>query len=147
MLDQPRNGFPAGTKVLPSSVFGGYGVAAAVDGIEDRAKLPWSQAAWASAEVGETEWLEIRLPQPRGGGTLTIKWQPAHASRAFVVQTRSSLTSPWRDAKRTDENRDEVCATVLPDEPYESLRIVQHAGGGSALRPNLMWIVQVRLAP
>ena len=145
-LAQSRNGFPAGTKVLPSSVFPGYGVAAVVDGVEDRAKLDWSKAAWASAEVGEGESLEIRLPQPHRGGTLRIDWQDDHASRAFIVQTRASNASPWQDVRKFDDNRDDVCDIALP-KPFETVRILQTAGGGSALRPNLMWISQVRLIP
>ena len=147
-LDAPRNGFPAGTKATPSSVFPGYGVAAVVDGVEDRAKLDWSKAAWASAETGEAEWLEIRLPQARRRGTLQIDWQDSHASRAFIVQTRSSSASPWRDVRKFHDNEGDVCDIVLPNEPYEIIRILQPAaGGGSAARPNLMWISQVRLIP
>jgi len=146
-LDQARNGFPAGTIVTPSSLFPGYGVAAVVDGIEDRANLDWSKSAWASAEVGEPESLEIRLPQPRRGGTLKINWQTNHASRAFTIQTRASNTSPWQDAQKFSDNRDDVCDVALPGEPYDSIRITQPAGGGSKLRPNLMWIEQVRLLP
>jgi hypothetical protein len=146
-LDEPRNGFPAGTKALPSSLFPGYGVAAVVDGIEDRAKLHWSVAAWASAEAGETEFLEFRLPQPRRGGTLRIDWQPNHASRVFAVETRSSKSSPWLVVQKFDDNRDEVREIVLPDESYEHIRIRQAPGGGSKLRPNLMWVAQVRLLP
>ena len=146
-LDPARNGFPAGTKLLPSSLFPGYGIAAVVDGVEDRSKLDWPVSAWASAEVGETESLEIRLSQARRGGTLQIDWQDNHASRAFVVQTRSSKASPWQDVRKFDDNHDDVCAIALPDEPYENIRILQAAGGGSKPRPNLMWISQVRLIP
>jgi hypothetical protein len=146
-LDQTRNGFPAGTKILPSSLFPGYGVAAIVDGVEDRSKLHWTVSAWASAEVGEDESLEIRLPQARRGGTLQIDFNDSHASRAFVLQTRASKDSPWQDVRKFDDNRDDIRNTTLPSEPYEAIRVLQHPGGGSALRPNLIWISQLRLIP
>jgi hypothetical protein len=136
-------------------VFAGYEVAPILDGIVERGKLDWSKAAWASAESDETHSLEIRLPQPRRGGMLKINWQDGHASRAFVVQTFSSTAATatsesggaWRDVKRFAENRDAGCEVALPNEAYDAVRVIQSAGGGSALRPNLMWISQVRLLP
>jgi hypothetical protein len=146
-LDKARNGFDAGTQVLPSSCFSGYTVGPIVDGIAERAKLDWSQAAWASAEDGESPWLEVRLPAAKRGGALRIEWEPSHASRDFAVQTKVSDSSEWRDAVRVTDNRDAVVSVTLPTEPYRFIRIQQDANGGGGDRPGLMWVQQIKWVP
>lgn len=145
-LDAARNGFPAGTKIIPSSCFGGYTADPLVDGIEDRSKLDWSRAAWASAETDEPQWLEIRLPEARTGGTLKIDWQSHRASRAFVVQAKGSSDGAWMDVARVTGNDDGSNAIALPAEKYSVIRIAQEPGQGSSERPNLMWIAQIKIS-
>ena len=149
MLEAPRNGFPAGTQVLPSGCFGGYAVAPVVDGLEDRTGSDWSKVAWASAEDGEPAFLEIRLPQPVTGGSLRIEWQARAASRRFAVQVRpEAAKGAWSAVKSFQDNHDETTVVALPPgERYQALRIFQDPGGGSADRPNLMWIARVKLLP
>ena len=48
-------------------------MAAVVDGIKDRHAIPWSKAAWASAEEpGIGQQLELLFPHPIDGGHLRI---------------------------------------------------------------------------
>jgi uncharacterized protein (TIGR01370 family) len=143
-LDTPRNGFPAGTVVMPSGCFGGYSVAPIVDGVEDRSKLQWSQVSWASAEDGEPAWVEIRLPEPRAGGELFIEWENGHSSRAFDVQVKESANGLWRDVRKVTHNRTRQCTIELP-EKYRVVRINQQPGDGSDKRPDLMWISRIKL--
>jgi len=143
-LDSLRNGFPAGTVVVPSGCFGGYTVAPIVDGIDDRSKLHWSQSCWASAEDGEPAWLEIRLREPRDGGELLIVWENGHASRAFDVRAKELSDSAWREVKRTTDNTASQCTIALPGK-YQFIRITQQPGGGSGKRPDLMWVSQLKL--
>jgi hypothetical protein len=145
-LDASRNGFPAGTKIVPSSCFGGYTVAPVVDGIADRESLDWSRAAWASAEDGEPQWIEIHFPEPRSRGRLRIDWQSGHASRTFGVQTKASDDGTWADVMRVRDNRDASNFVSLPANPLTVIRIVQEPGGGSVERPNLMWVAQVSIS-
>jgi hypothetical protein len=130
--------------VMPSGCFGGYSVAPVVDGIDDRAKLHWSQSCWASAEDGEPAWLEIRLPEPCAGGELVVVWENGHASRAFDVQIKESPDADWRDVKRISSNRARLSAIALPQK-YQLIRITQQPGAGSEKRPDLMWISQIKL--
>jgi hypothetical protein len=144
-LDSPRNGFPAGTRVIPSGCFLGYAVAPIVDGLDDRAGFDWSKVAWASAEEqGEPAWVELQLPEARVGGRLGIEWEKGHASRDFDVETRSAPNGQWSRVARVRDNREPTCTINLPREPYRYIRIHQPPGGGSKARPNLMWIARVR---
>jgi hypothetical protein len=143
-LDNSRNGFPAGTKVLPSGCFGGYSVAPVLDGREDRAGVDWSKTAWASAEDGAPAWVEFQLPKPMRQGKLEIEWETGHASRAFAVQTKATDDN-WSVVMRLEKNNDQVSFVSLPDREFISIRIYQESGGGSEKRPNLMWISRVRL--
>ncbi len=146
-LTEERNGFPAGTRLLPSSCFGGYSVEPVVDGVADRASLHWSKNAWASAELDEAHHLEIRLPTPRQGGTLQIDWALDNGqyfpSRQFAIEVRQG--DDWRTVRTFADHTQNVTECPLPAEPYSAIRITQPIGGGSAARAELMWIAQVKL--
>jgi hypothetical protein len=146
-LDSERNGFPAGTTVVPSGCSLGYTVAPLVDGVADHTNVDWSRAAWASAEDGKPGWVEVRLPQPRRGGTLRVDWQPDHGPRAFVVETRASKDDEWKTISRAADNEKAASASPLPNESYQFIRVTQQPGGGSAARPDLMWISHLSLLP
>ena len=149
-LDAPRNGFPAGTVVEPSSCFMGYSAAAVVDGIKDRAKLPWSKANWASDEPEQTEQsLLIKLGAPVSGGTVRItfakdggQWYPSHKMR---IEVRGQGASSWQLLQRLADNRANVLEIALPTGATDAIRITQEPGGGSDARPNLMWVGQVEI--
>jgi hypothetical protein len=146
-LDSPRNGFPAGTQVVPSGAFGGYSVAPIVDGLEDRSKLDWSKVAWASAEDGEPAWLEIRFPKETTGGSLVVEWETGHASRAFSVQTNNAPDGQWSTVCDNSPNRDQTSVIALPPKEYRFIRIIQQPGGGSENRPDLMWVSRLKFKP
>ena len=149
-LDTARDGFAAGTDVTPSSTFMGYQVATVVDGIADRSKLDWSKQAWASAEQPDTEQsLLFELPRPIQAAALKITFatdngQP-HASRNFSVMVRADARSPWQTVAAPTGQEELVFSCPLPAVPVQQIRIVQAPGGGSASRPDLMWVQQVQL--
>jgi hypothetical protein len=144
-LTQEANGFPAGTVVVPSGCYGGYGVAAVVDGIADRESLYWSKAAWASAEDGEEAWIEFRFPRPLASGKLRIQWAldggKLYASTRYRVEVLQA--DAWILVERVQANSEAATDHVLPDRPYDAIRILQTPSGGSTQRPNLMWIAQI----
>ncbi len=148
-LDQPTNGFPSQTVVLPSGCYSGYKVNAVVDGIRDRTKLHWADAAWASSEDGDEAWLEFQFPQPLTNGDLVIHWAVdsgrIHASKEFEVQVLQG--SSWKTIDQIKENTEAVTVHALPGTGFDALRIRQAPGGGSIQRPNLMWIAQVERRP
>lgn len=151
-MDADRNGFVAGTIVQPSSCYLGYSPAAVVDGKHDRTGMTWSKAAWASAEEpGETQQLLLIFPRPITGGSLKItfafdngQWHP---SRNFRVEVSSGNDGDWKTIAHPTDQHEGTFTCVLPDQPFQALRIVQEPGGGSADRPNLMWIGQVERIP
>lgn len=149
VLAEAANGFPAGTRLMPSSCYAGYTVAPLVDGIEDRADLHWSRAAWASSdEVDGDTWLQITLPEPRRGGELIITWATdsgiTHVSQDYRVQTRSG-GGDWQTIGSASRTTDDTSTHTLPDEAFTELRLIQPRDGGAAERPGLMWIAQLEL--
>jgi hypothetical protein len=145
-LSKEQNGFPAGTRIQPSSCFLGYSVAAIVDGIKDRRSLIWTRAAWASAEEpGSSQQLEFTFPNSISGGALLItfafdngQWR---TSRQLRCEVKPADTSVWISVPVTIDQKTATCS--LPATPFHQLRIVQDAGQGSSDRPDLMWIAQV----
>jgi hypothetical protein len=150
-LDAARNGFPAGTIVRPDSCYLGYTAAAVVDGIQDRSKLHWTKAAWASEEDPATpHGLAFILGQRvSGGGKLRVtfafdnkQWFP---SRKFAVEVQDRADGPWQLIYRADDNRNHTVDLPLPAKPIAAIRITQDANGASESRPALMWVQQVEL--
>jgi hypothetical protein len=148
-LGEAMNGFPKGSRILPSGCYGGYTVAPVVDGVADRATLAWDQAAWASAEDGEAAWLCVEFPSPLTGGRLEITFAldagQRYASRRFAVQVRRQ--GQWHDVRAFTDNVAAQVTVALPQESYDAVRVTQPADGGHALRPNLLWIAQVTRVP
>jgi hypothetical protein len=149
-MDSARDGFPAGTTVTPSSSFMSYNVATVVDGIADRSHLDWMKKSWASAEQADTEQsLDFALPQPTKVSALQITFATdngqEHPSRNFSVLVRSDDHSDWTTVAAPTDQHNLVFRCPLPTTPIQQIRIVQHPGGGSEGRPDLMWVEQVQL--
>ena len=144
-LTQPANGFPAQTVLKPSGCYGGYKVAPLVDGVHDRESLYWADAAWASAEDGRDAWIELSFPQPIASGALRLQWAVdngrLHASQNFRVEVRRG--DKWTVVDQVAGNTKGITEHKLPDAPFDAVRVLQPAGGGSPQRPDLMWLAQV----
>lgn len=149
VLATPTNGFPVNTRITPSSCFAGYAVASLVDGVADRAELPWNRSAWASSESNEGAWLEVGFPVAEKGGALRITWATdagtVHRAEDFRVETRVG-DAAWVRAGLPSEADESTTTVPLGSEPFKDLRIVMPAGGGSAVRPDLLWIAQLHYA-
>ena len=146
VLATPTNGWPVNTRITPSSCFAGYSVAPVVDGIDDRSELPWNRAAWASSESDEGAWLLASLPSPETGGRLKICWATdsgaVHRARDFRVEARLG-EGPWRPLTPAPGPDDATTLVPLGAEPHDEIRIVMPPGGGSATRPDLLWIARL----
>ena len=149
-LDTQRNGFPAGTRVTPSSNYSDYTVAAVVDGVADKAALGWRDRAWASAESRAEHSLEFALPAVEATG-LTIDWARDNGrtfpARSFRVEVRPAGpdANAWTRVAQVKDNTSERSVITFDQAVITGLRIVQSAAGGAADRPNLMWVQQVSL--
>lgn len=145
-LPKDQNGFPSGTKLIPSGCFAGYTIAPIVDGVMDRSKLPWSKAAWASMEDGEPAWIELQLSQPHTGGMLRVYFHDeAGPSRAYRIDVMSVGANEWTTVEAVKNNTQRDRAHALPAKPFKAIRLWQGPGGGSTNRPDLMWIAQIVL--
>jgi hypothetical protein len=147
MLPADANGFPKGTRLRPSGCFAGYTTAPLVDGVMDRSGLPWAKAAWASDEGEDDAWLEILLPTPRKGGKLHLYFHDdAGPSRDYELLVRFVGENDWTSVAKIRGNAERNRADLLSnDREYTAIRVLQHAGGGSVDRPNLLWLAQVVL--
>ena len=154
VLKDDRNGMPAGTKLLSTPCFTDYSLAPVVDGIKDRKYLRWNLNSWASTENTSPHGIEIQLAKPMQGGNLQTTWAFDvyntagglwFISRAYRIQVKAKAEDPWQTAADVKDNQSKVSVHPLPKEPFRFVRIVQAAGGGSASRPNIMWISQIEM--
>lgn len=150
-LDTARNGFPAGTRVTPSSNYADYTVAAVVDGVADKSSLGWRDRAWASTESRGEHSLEFTLPTPAAATGVTIDWArdngTAFPARTFRVEVRPAgpQATAWTKVAQVKDNTVERSLITFDPATITALRIVQSAQGGASTRPNLMWVQQVSL--
>lgn len=144
-LPADANGFPKGTRLRPSGCFAGYTTEPLVDGKLDRSGMPWAKAAWASDEGSDDNWLEILLPAARKGGKLHLYFHDESGpSRDYQVDVKYAGENQWTTVKKVSGNTARNIVHPLPTaREFTAIRVLQHAGGGSVGRPNLLWLAQV----
>jgi hypothetical protein len=150
VLKDEANGFPKGTKILPSSTYADYSLAPLTDGIKDRSKLDWRSDAWASAEKEGPHYLEFQIPEPLEVNRLVLDWASDHGEafpgRRFSVDVRpEGDDGEWKRVWSTKNNLQKHCEIALPSEKIKAMRITQESGGGSSARPDIMWVEQVQI--
>ena len=150
-LAEAANGFPSGTRVMPSSSYPDYEVKAVVDGVEDKGSLGWRQRAWASREEDEEHWLEFMLPRPVRVNGLTISWArdngTLYATQDFRVEVKPlDGSDEWVCVSTVSGNREPRNRVQFAPMDVSALRVVQDGGEGSPLRPDLMWVEKVVLS-
>jgi len=150
VTEKPTNGFPSGTRILPSSIYGDYAVTPVVDGLKDKKALGWRDRAWASTERPDPHWLEFKFPKPQPISELKVVWATDNGesfpSRNFSVQVQStSSKDEWKTVWSTNANLSKTVLASFPQMEAERVRIQQESEGGSTGRPNLMWVEQVEL--
>lgn len=147
----PVNGFPTGTRIVPSSIYADYEVAPVVDGQKDKASLSWRNRAWASAEKLDEHWLEFQLPKSQPVSGLKVVWATdngeAFPSRNFSVQVLPAAkdATEWKTVWSTNSNTSKTILASFQPTDAQRIRIAQQSEGGSSARPNLMWIEQVEM--
>lgn len=145
------NGFPAGTRIVPSSIYADYEVAPVVDGQKDKSSLSWRNRAWASAEKLDAHWLEFQLPKAQPVSGLKVVWATdngeAFPSRNFSVQVLPAAkdAAEWKTVWSTNANTSKTILASFQPTDAQRIRIAQESEGGSSARPNLMWVEQVEM--
>ncbi|MFV0338185.1 MAG: hypothetical protein ACK5LK_08090 [Chthoniobacterales bacterium] len=154
-LKKASNGFPAGAVINPSSNYPDYSVKAIVDGIasgESKQNLGWRERAWASMEQPGEHSLEITLPKPTEAKSVEIAWAwdagKTFPAKNFRVEVQpAGVVGQWATVTHVEDNSKPTNNIALPEGEFTGLRIVQASAGGAKLRPNLMWVEQVKLLP
>jgi hypothetical protein len=146
----PANGFPEGTKVMPSSLYPDYEVSPVLDGRPNKAALGWRNRAWASTERPDPHWIEFALPKPQPVSEVKVTWATdngeAFPSRRFAVQVQEPEKESWETVWKTDSNLEKATVVSFGKRDVQKIRVVQEPEGGSSARPNLMWVEQVAIS-
>lgn len=147
------NGFPEGTRVMPSSLYPDYEVAPVLE--EENSQTPssrsWRNRAWASRERPDPHWIEFSLPQAQPLSGMKVVWATDQGevfpSRRFAVQVKSENKSEWETVWKTETNLAKTTEAVFPSRDIQKIRLLQEPEGGSSARPNLMWVERVEALP
>jgi len=137
-----------GVAVAVDSSYQGYGPAPLADGRVWPAGVQWAERAWASAESGGDHWIELAWPRPVELSRVIVYWNveadAVYAAQSVVVKVERD--GVWNPVATADPAPGEAATQILlsPTEA-RSIRVVQPAGMGSALRPNLMWVTEVQV--
>ncbi|MFO7947484.1 MAG: discoidin domain-containing protein [Armatimonadota bacterium] len=107
-----------------------------------------NDVSWASAETPSPHWIEVTLDEPRTIEEVSVWWayynNTYHTSQDIEIQVPDG--DGWKIVYQSPEGGHEPSAvTTFRFEPLETdrFRIYQHAGGGCAGRPDLMWVAEI----
>ncbi|MCK5805868.1 MAG: discoidin domain-containing protein [Lentisphaeria bacterium] len=104
-----------------------------------------NDVCWASAETEAPHWIDIKMKKPVKFGEVTLHWpRLSGASRKIEVQVRKG--DGWKTIGTSPKEglAERLNATVrFAPVTTSRFRILQPVGGGSAGRPNLMWVMEV----
>ena len=134
---------PVGTVVTVDSNYDGYHPEVLTDGRINPADAHWTDVAWASGDGGE-HWIELDLPRPTMVEQVTVWW--ARDEGRLKASGQLELQTPQGDGWQTiakGQPADGRTTFALDGKPQGKLRLRQAAGGGSADRPNLMWVTEI----
>jgi len=108
-----------------------------------------NDVTWASTEVPTDHWVEVTLPKPTSIKEVTIYWAAytdvAHTATQFRVQIpdgegwKAVYTSPAEG-----EKAGRVTTARFDPVTTSKFRVFMPAGKGSATRPNLLWVAEVK---
>ena len=117
-----------------------------IDGINTNDGLFTS--TWASAERDEPHWVELTLPRPTQVDEVRIYWalyqDQSHVSRHHLIQAWQNKA--WKTIIEISNEPDGSCKVhTFPALTTSKLRIWQPTGGGSAGRPDLMWLGEIEV--
>ncbi len=136
--------------VSVDSSYSGYDAEPINDGIAyPAADAHWTDEAWASADAAAPHWIELRFERPVTIGSAAIWWSldggMPHTSREVTLE--AAVDEGWWSITTLRPEEPEARSELRLDQPVTSdrFRLSQPAGGGSADRPNLMWVREVEL--
>jgi hypothetical protein len=136
-------------RVEADSTYSGYSTKALTDGVRDTTGVAWNEAAWASDETGGPHWIRITFPEPTKVHALSIYWN-IEGGVTYASQHGSVIgyaESGEKVALGEFANEKPVPSTSVEFAPrkLKAIELLQTARGGSAARPNLMWLSEIEV--
>lgn len=150
LLETPDLALEAlGTTVRVDSRFEGYDhPELLIDGDTEFKPGSTHGYTWASAETPDPHWVELTFAKPVRIAQVYIYWaryqDSTHTSRAYQIQRKRD--GKWEAvlAVKDQKPADPSVHRIAPCEA-KAIRVWQPAGGGSAARPNLMWLREIEV--
>ena len=138
-----------GVRVTADSAYSGYTTAPLHDGIVETVGLIWHAAAFASAETAEPHWIRVQFPQTETISNVTAHWN-AEGGAIFASQ-RAEVWGQLPDGRAVKLGALDAASTgalsrvSFAPTPVRSIEWRQPASGGSAARPDLLWMVELEI--
>ncbi|HMP75153.1 MAG TPA: hypothetical protein PKE12_02540 [Kiritimatiellia bacterium] len=139
----------AGVRVTADSAYSGYTTAPIHDGVLETAGLIWHDAAFASAETSEPHWIRIQFPAPETVSSVTAHWNAEGG--VLYASRRGEVWGQLSDGRRVKlgafDGASAGSSTRVSFAPVSvgALEWRQPSSGGSAARPDLLWVVELEV--
>jgi hypothetical protein len=108
-----------------------------------------NDVTWASTETPADHWVEVTLPKPTPIKEVSIYWAAytdvVHSPKAFQVQIPEG--DGWKAVYASPaegEKESRVTTARFAPVTVSKFRVFMPAGKGSATRPNLLWVTEVK---
>ncbi len=116
------------------------------DGLQMHVGGNFVRRATVTEESDEPHWVQVSFPGERPLSHVVVYWavedDAVYSSRRFEVQ--ALVGDEWLPVAEADEPDPVFVSMVGFDEVQATaIRVIQPPGGGSAQRPNLLWVSEV----
>ncbi len=128
------------------SLYAQYRLEPINDGLHSHVGASFSRRATATAESAQEHWVQVSFPGPRPVSRVIVYWPvedgTTYTSGQFEVQLM--IDDAWQTVARVQEPEPTAFSLAQFEQVQATaVRIVQPPGGGSAQRPNLLWVGEV----
>jgi hypothetical protein len=135
-------------QTLVDSTYFGYSIRPLTDGTTDTRNVDWSESAWASEDGVQSHWVEFRFAQPEEIHRVRLWWAmdagQYHTSRDVQIQGMPADAHAWIKLGQSLNTARLACSEVtFAPQRLTRLRFWQPAGGGTADRPNILWLSEI----
>jgi len=136
-------------RVDVDSTYSGYTTKPLADGVRDTKGIAWNEAAWASEETGGPHWVRIAFPEPTTIHAMAIYW---NIEGGVTYTSRRGTVIGWTESGEkvalgefTNANPVAVTRVEFPPRKLKQIELRQPSRGGSATRPNLLWLSEIEV--
>ncbi len=135
-----------GASPSADSIYTGYRPDPINDGLQMHIGNEFDRRATATTESAEPHWVQVRFAGPRPISRVVVYWNveegTVYSSRRFEVL--AEVEDQWQTVAEVEQPEPTAFSAVEFDQvEATAVRVLQPAGGGSAQRPNLLWVSEV----